>query len=74
MCGEVKIGVPLPVIIQIRSEEHQVQAGMTLKEALEQLSFSIETHMALRAGKLLTASDQLEEGDIVRLIPVISGG
>jgi len=33
-----------------------------------------ETYLAVRDGELLTEDDRLNDGDVIRLIPVISGG
>jgi sulfur carrier protein ThiS len=64
----------VPVTLIIRSQEQQVPAGISLREALALLGFSSETHMALREGEILPEDEVLKEGDMVRLIPVMSGG
>jgi sulfur carrier protein ThiS len=64
----------MQVTFLIRKEEYQTQAGITLKEALHSLGFSTETHMALRKGVVLPEFEVLQAGDVITLIPVISGG
>jgi len=42
--------------------------------ALEKLELSAETHMAVRYGELLQTYELLKDGDVVKLVPEISGG
>jgi sulfur carrier protein len=64
----------MQVTFLIRKEKYETQPGITLKEALHSLGYSTETHMALRDGTVLPDDEILEEGDVITLIPVISGG
>jgi sulfur carrier protein ThiS len=64
----------MQVTFLIRKEKYQTQAGITLKEALSLLHYSVETHTALREGEVLEESAVLKDGDVITLIPVISGG
>jgi sulfur carrier protein ThiS len=64
----------MQVTFLIRKEKYQTVAGITLKEALSLLNYSVETHTALRDGEVLGESVVLKDGDVITLIPVISGG
>lgn len=64
----------MPVTILIRKKEYQVSGGVTVRQALEKLQLSPQSHLALRDGELLTEDVVLREGDIVKLVAVISGG
>jgi sulfur carrier protein ThiS len=64
----------MQVTFLVRKEKYETQAGVTLKEALQLLGLTTETHMALRDGIVLSEFEVLQEGDVFTLIPVISGG
>ncbi len=60
----------------LRKQEVHLQADNTLmvKEALQQLGYSSETHLVVKDGELLNENEPLRDGDRVKLVPVISGG
>jgi sulfur carrier protein ThiS len=64
----------MPVKLVLRKQEYEVKAGMTLQHALEKVSINPVTVLATRAGKLITEDEVLKEGDVIKLIAVISGG
>ncbi len=57
-----------------RSQEYEVRAGMTLRDALRQCNILPETVLATRQGALLTEDEILKEGDEIQLLSVLSGG
>jgi sulfur carrier protein ThiS len=64
----------VPVTVIIRNQQQELPPEIPLKEALDLLGFSSETHMALREGEILSENEVLKDGDKVRLIPIMSGG
>jgi sulfur carrier protein ThiS len=66
----------MAIIFILRKQEIPLEIEKTLmvKEALERLGYSTETHLVVRDGELLNDNEALRDGDRVKLIPVISGG
>jgi sulfur carrier protein ThiS len=58
----------------LRDEEYEVRAGMTVRDAIQKCGFSPEAVLPVRDGELITDDVLLEEGDVIRLVAVISGG
>lgn len=58
----------------LRKKEYEVEAKGTLKDALKQLNLSPEAYLAMRNGEMITEDEVLKDGDVIRLIAVISGG
>lgn len=60
----------------LRKQEIFLEGNKTLmvKEALQQLGYSTETHLVVKDGELLNENEPLRDGDRVKLIAVISGG
>ena len=57
-----------------RRKEHLLPAGISVRKALEMLGVSPESHLVVHNGKLITEDVILQAGDVIRLVPVISGG
>jgi sulfur carrier protein ThiS len=64
----------MPVTFILRKQEIQLEGTLTLKEAFKQLGLSPEMYLAIRNGEMLTENDALKNGDVIKLIAVISGG
>jgi sulfur carrier protein ThiS len=64
----------MSVKISLRKQTFELQAGMTLRDALLKVNIQPEAVLPLRAGDLITDDEILREGDEIRLIAVISGG
>ncbi|MEJ5314300.1 MAG: MoaD/ThiS family protein [Anaerolinea sp.] len=62
------------VIIRIRGQEQTVRGVTTVGEALEALQIPPELFLVLREGILLDLNTPLNDGDVLQLIGVISGG
>lgn len=60
--------------LRLRDKIYEVPAGMTIRDALRRLEIEPESVLAIRDGELLTDDETLREGEIVRLVAVISGG
>lgn len=64
----------MPARLILRDEEFEIRSGMTVRSALLKLDLSPESILATREGVLLTDDEIIQEGEVIRLIPVISGG
>jgi sulfur carrier protein len=61
-------------ILIIRSKEHEIKHGMTVRKALEKVSIEPDSVLAIRDGTLITDDEIINEDDVIKLVPVISGG
>lgn len=66
-------GEPLVKLI-LRNKEYEVKPGMTLLSALQKIDVLPESVIATRAGEMILEDEILKDGDVVKLIAVISGG
>ncbi len=64
----------MPVTLILRKKEYTVEGTITVKDALKKLGLSPESHLVVRDGQLLTENDALRNGEVVKLVAVISGG
>jgi sulfur carrier protein ThiS len=64
----------MPVKIYLREKEFLVRHGISLRSALKKLNILSQSVLATRQGELLTEDVMLNDGDVITLIPVISGG
>ena len=58
----------------LRDKEYEVRAGMTLLSSLEKAGILSESVIATRDGELILDDEILKNGEIIKLISVISGG
>ena len=58
----------------LRNKEYEVKPGMTLLSALQKINIVPESVIATRDGEMILDDEILKDGDVVRLIAVISGG
>ncbi len=64
----------MPVKLIVRKKEYEVEAGVTIQEAIKKIGLQPESYLALRNGEMAVETDVLREGDVVKLVAVISGG
>jgi sulfur carrier protein len=64
----------MAVKLVLRDSEYEVKPGMTLLSSLEKAGILPESVIATREGELILEDEILKNGDVVRLIAVISGG
>jgi sulfur carrier protein len=62
------------VKLMLRNKEYEVKAGMTLLSALQKINVLPESVIATREGEMILEDEILKDGDVVKLIAVISGG
>jgi sulfur carrier protein ThiS len=60
--------------IILRKKEYTIRSGMTIRDALAKLEIPLEAVLATRDGELVTEEEILAEGDLIKLVSVISGG
>jgi len=60
--------------LTLRNQEFEVKSGMTVRSALEKLEILPESVIATREGELITDDELIEDGELIKLISVISGG
>ncbi len=64
----------MAVKLILRDKEYEVRPGMTVQHALEKIGVPAETVLPTRNGQLLTEDEILKDGDVIKLVAVISGG
>jgi sulfur carrier protein len=67
----------LPVVkVKLRNPDREVDVAGSRKvrEVLAELSIDPDTVLVIRDRSLLTREDMVEEGDLLEIRPVISGG
>jgi len=62
------------VKLVLRNQEYEVRPGMTLLDALKKNDILTEGVLCTRDGELVTEDEILKDGDVIKLIAVISGG
>jgi sulfur carrier protein ThiS len=66
--------VVMPVKLILRGKEYEVKPGMTLRHSLLKIELNPVSVLATRQGELITEEEILHEGDVVKLVAVVSGG
>ncbi|NWF64838.1 MAG: MoaD/ThiS family protein [Chloroflexi bacterium] len=64
----------MPVKLVLRNKEYEVKAGMALLDALKKCNIVPESVIATRNGEVITDDEILRDGEVIKLIAVISGG
>ena len=66
----------MAIKIIIRKNEYFLapSKNLSVRSAMAELNILPESYLAIRDGEILTEHEPLRNGDIVKLIPVISGG
>lgn len=67
-------GDPVPAQLILRDRTYEVRHGMTIRDALLKQDILPETVLPTREGALLTDDVILKDGDVIKLVSVISGG
>jgi sulfur carrier protein ThiS len=62
------------VKIKYRNKEYEVNAGMTVRDAIKKIGLEPEAVLAVSDGKLITDDTILREGMQIKLVAVVSGG
>ena len=64
----------MTVKLIMRDKEYEVRAGMTLLASLQKISILPEAVLATREGEMILDDEILKDGQVVKLVSVISGG
>ena len=64
----------MAVKLIMRDKEYEVKPGMTLLDSLKKINVLSESVIATLEGEMILDDEILREGDVVKLIAVISGG
>lgn len=64
----------MSVKLILRDKEYEVKPGMTLRHSLLKVDLRPEAVLATRQGEMITEDEILQDGDVIRLVAVISGG
>lgn len=64
----------MTVKLILRDKEFEVRPGMTLLASLQKISILPEAVLATREGEMILEDEILKDGQVVKLISVISGG
>jgi len=62
------------VKLVLRGKEYEVKPGMTLLDSLKKINVLSESVIATRDGEMILDDEILKDGQVVKLIAVISGG
>lgn len=60
--------------IIFRKKEYPVEPGTTIRTAIQAIEIVPESIIPTRKGQLISEEDVIQDGDIIRLVPVITGG
>ena len=58
----------------LRKLEFEIKHGMTIRDALQKIGLEPDSVLITREGELITDDEILKENDVIKLVPVISGG
>ena len=64
----------MAVKLVLRDKEIEVKSGMNLLDSLRKANILPESVIATRGGELILEDEILNDGDVVKLVAVISGG
>jgi sulfur carrier protein ThiS len=60
--------------IILRNKELVITHGMTVRKALQKLNIEPDSVLVTREGELITDDEIIKMDDVIKLVPVISGG
>ncbi len=64
----------MTVKLVLRGTEYEVKPGMTLLDSLKKIDVLSESVIAVRDGEMILDDEILKDGDVIKLVAVISGG
>jgi sulfur carrier protein ThiS len=65
---------PMAVWLTYRDKIYEVPPGLTVHETLKRIGITPETVISTENGQLVDEDTILVEGQVIKLVPVISGG
>ena len=64
----------MPAKIILKKEVYEIPHGLTIRSALERFEISPKSVIPTRKGKLIPEEEVIKDGDVIKLVAVISGG
>ncbi len=64
----------MSVRLILRNKEYEVKPGMTLRDSILKAGLNPASVLATRDEELITEEVILQDGEVIRLMAVISGG
>lgn len=64
----------MAVKLVLRNKDYEVKPGMTLRDSILKAGLNPASLLATRDGELITEEEILHDGEVIRLMAVISGG
>ncbi len=64
----------MAVKLILRGKEYEARPGMTLRDALLKANINPESVLATLDGEMIVEEEILKDGQVVKLVAVISGG
>ena len=61
-------------IIVYRDKRWELKDGMTVRDAILKVGLDVEAVLAVRDGQLINEETITRDGDVIKLIAVVSGG
>ena len=61
-------------IIVYRDKRWELKDGMTVRDAILKVGLDVEAVLAMRDGQLINEETITRDGDVIKLIAVVSGG
>ncbi|MDO9546352.1 MAG: hypothetical protein Q7J07_06345 [Pelolinea sp.] len=58
----------------LNKEKLQCRSKTPLWKVMQENQISVSAHLAIRSGELITDDEMINPGDLIELIPVVSGG
>ena len=58
----------------LRGKSILCRSKIPLWKAMKENHISVSTHLAVRSGELITDDEMVKPGNLIELIPIISGG
>jgi sulfur carrier protein ThiS len=62
------------ITVTYRDKTWEMKAGSTVRHIIKKAGLNPESFLAVRDGKLINEATLTEDGDIIKLIAVVSGG
>jgi sulfur carrier protein ThiS len=64
----------MPASLILRDKTYPVQAGLSIRQALVMIGVDPQSVLPTLEGELVSEDALLKEGDVIKLVAVISGG
>ncbi len=64
----------MPSTLLLRDKTYPVPSGITIRQALVMIGVDPQSILPTHEGELVSEDELLQEGDVIKLVAVISGG